>query len=129
MYGDFNSVSSKVFKQLKRHMQQYSQKILLEKCIPLKNYSWTKKKAQGTQTNFVDHDVEQLSSGFHFSISVQSFSILLLLRLHTLSFATQKLKISIFNITDYYVDCQLVIYNICCLSYSSRTTYMRSWLF
>lgn len=34
MYGDFNSVSSKVFKQLKRHMQQYSQKILLEKCIP-----------------------------------------------------------------------------------------------
>ena len=96
---------------------------------PLKTIHERKKKAQGTQTNFVDHDVEQLSSGFHFSVNVQSFSILLLLRLHTLSFATQKLKISIFNITDYYVDCQLVIYNICCLSYSSRTTYMRSWLF
>lgn len=43
-----------------------------------------KKKARGTQTNFVDHDVEQLFSGFHFSIKVQSFSILLLLRLHTI---------------------------------------------
>lgn len=55
-----------------------------------------KKKAQGTQPNFVGHDVEQLFSGFHFSIKVQSFSILLLLRLHTLSLATQKLKIYIF---------------------------------
>ena len=56
-----------------------------------------KKKAQGTQPNFVGHDVEQLFSGFHFSIKVQSFSILLLLRLHTLSLATQKLKIYIFS--------------------------------
>lgn len=96
---------------------------------PLKTIHEGKKKAQGTQTNFVDHNVEQLFSVFHFSIKVQSFSILLLLRLRTLSFATQKLKISIFNITDYYVDCQLVIYNICCLSYSSRTTYMHWWLF
>lgn len=31
------------------------------------------KKAQGTQTNFVDHEVEQLFSSFHFSIKVQSY--------------------------------------------------------